>query len=92
MFPELGFQLHKAWDFVHCPPWTQHVFVGAGAEPCVIVTTGSRVHGFDVLYPVNEVAAKYGASVPAETSNPDEAHAHFGQGEWSVYREGWLPS
>jgi quercetin dioxygenase-like cupin family protein len=20
----------KAWDFVHCPPWARHVFVGAG--------------------------------------------------------------
>ena len=51
-----------------------------------------RSGGSDVLYPVNEVAAKYGASVPEETSKPDEAHAHFGQGEWSAYREGWLPS
>jgi len=82
----------KAWDFVHCPPWTQHVFVGAGDGPCVIVATGSRVGGFGVLYPVNEVAAKYGASVPEETSKPDEAHAHFEHGEWSAYREGWLPS
>src|SRR5580765_4382217 len=23
-------RLLKAWDFVHCPPWTDHVFVGAG--------------------------------------------------------------
>ena len=27
----------KAWDFVHCPPWTRHVFVGTGDGPCVIV-------------------------------------------------------
>ena len=20
----------RAWDFVHCPPWTEHIFVGAG--------------------------------------------------------------
>ena len=32
----------EAWDFVHCPPWTQHVFVGAGDGPCVIVMIGSR--------------------------------------------------
>ena len=55
----------KAWDFVHCPPWTQHVFVGAGEGPCVIVMTGSRASGFDVVYPVNEVAAKYGARARA---------------------------
>ena len=40
----------KAWDFVHCPPWTKHVFVGAGDGPCVIVMAGSRVGGFEVLY------------------------------------------
>jgi len=22
----------RAWDFFHCPPWTEHVFVGAGVE------------------------------------------------------------
>ena len=27
-------RLLKAWDFVHCPPWTEHVFVGAGDGPC----------------------------------------------------------
>jgi len=20
----------RTWDFVHCPPWTEHVFVGTG--------------------------------------------------------------
>ncbi len=24
----------KPWDFVHCPPGTEHVFVGAGDGPC----------------------------------------------------------
>ena len=32
----------KAWDFVHCPPDTEHGFVGAGAGPCVIFMTGAR--------------------------------------------------
>jgi uncharacterized cupin superfamily protein len=81
----------KAWDFVHCPPWTHHVFVGAGEGPCVIVMTGSRADGFEVVYPVNEVAAKYDASVLEETSKPAEAYARFGPEERSAYREGWLP-
>jgi uncharacterized cupin superfamily protein len=81
----------KAWDFVHCPPWTQHIFVGAGDGPCVIVMTGSRTGGNEILYPVNEVAAKHGASVEKETSKPDEAYANSGPEEWSAYREGWLP-
>ncbi len=81
----------KPWDFVHCPPWTHHVFVGAGRGPCVIVMTGSRAGGFDVVYPVDEMAAKHGASVLEETSRPADAHAHFGPEERVAYREGWLP-
>ena len=23
----------RAWDFFHCPPWTEHAFVGAGGGP-----------------------------------------------------------
>ena len=82
----------NAWDFVHCPPWTQHVFVGAGDEPCVIVMVGNRVAGFEVLYPVSEVAAKHDASVLEETSSPDEAVARWGPEERSRHGEGWLPS
>ncbi len=81
----------KPWDFVHCPPWTRHVFVGAGEGPCVIVMTGSRAGGFEVVYAVDEVAAKYGASVLEETSKSDEAYAGFGPEERSAYRDGWLP-
>jgi uncharacterized cupin superfamily protein len=81
----------EAWDFVHCPPWTRHVFIGAGDGPCVVVMTGSRAGGFEVVYPVDEVAAAYGASVLEETTQPDEAYARFGPEERSAYREGWLP-
>jgi quercetin dioxygenase-like cupin family protein len=81
----------KQWDFVHCPPWTKHTFVGAGDGPCAIVMVGNRVGGFEVVYAVDEVAAKYGASVLEETSKPDEAYAHFGPEERSAYAEGWLP-
>ena len=81
-----------AWDFVHCPPWTKHTFIGAGDGPCVIVMAGSRAGGFEVVYAVNDVAAKHGASVLEETSNPNEAHSRFGPEARTAYREGWLPS
>jgi uncharacterized cupin superfamily protein len=81
----------KAWDFVHCPPWTEHAFIGAGDGPCVIVMVGSRATGFEIVYPVNEVAAKHGASVVEETSDPDEATAGWGPEERTAYRERWLP-
>src|SRR5262245_58382304 len=79
------------WDFVHCPPWTQHVFVGAGDGPCVIVMAGNRAGGFEVVYPVNEAAARYQASVQEETSKPDEAYARFGPETRTAYG-GWLPT
>ncbi|HJU48769.1 MAG TPA: cupin domain-containing protein [Gaiellaceae bacterium] len=82
----------KAWDFVHCPPWTRHVFVGAGEGPCVIVMAGSRAGGFEARYAVDEVAARHDASVHEETSSPDEAYARWGPEQRSAYREGWLPS
>jgi uncharacterized cupin superfamily protein len=81
----------RAWDFVHCPPWTRHVFVGAGEAPCVIVMVGSRAGGFEVVYAVDEVAAKHDASVPEETSSPDEAYARWGPEERTAYVEGLLP-
>jgi len=51
---------------------------------------GSRAGGSEILYPVDEVAAKYDASVLEETSNPDEAYARFGPEDWATYG-GWLP-
>jgi uncharacterized cupin superfamily protein len=81
----------RAWDFVHCPPWAEHVFVGAGEGPCVIVMVGRRGPDAEILYPVNDVAAKHGASVEAETAEPDEAYARFPESERTRHRDGWLP-
>ena len=65
----------KAWDFVHCPPWTEHIFVGAGDGPCVVLAVGARRAGRGIRYPVNEVASKYQAGVEVETDRPAEAYA-----------------
>ena len=67
----------KAWDFVHCPEWTEHVFVGAGDGPCLVLAVGARRKGRGLRYPVNETALKYGAGVEKETSDPSEAYARF---------------
>jgi len=67
----------KPWDFVHCPPWTEHVFVGAGEGPCVLLGTGARRKGRGLVYPVNETALKHGAGVEVETGSPAEAYARF---------------
>ena len=68
----------RAWDFVHCPPWTEHVFIGSGDGPCLILAVGNRVKGRGLRYPVNEIALKHGAGVKQETSDPAEAYARFG--------------
>ena len=67
----------RAWDFVHCPPWTEPIFVGAGDGPCVILMVGARSEDWHVLYPVSELAARYGASAAKGTSDPDQAYVGF---------------
>jgi uncharacterized cupin superfamily protein len=63
-----------AWDFVHCPPWTEHIFVGAGDGPCTILMVGARTAPWEVVYPVSEVAARHDASVAEETPDPRRAY------------------
>jgi len=66
-----------AWDFVHCPPHTEHAFVGAGEAPCVIFMTGAREDWPEkgIVYPRSELALRHGAGVEAETTVPAEAYA-----------------
>jgi uncharacterized cupin superfamily protein len=64
----------RRWDFFHAPPGTEHGFVGAGEEPCVILMVGARSSPA-VRYPVSEVAARHGACVAEETSDWREAYA-----------------
>ena len=66
----------QAWDFVHCPPGTAHVFVGAGDEPCILLMIGARGPGTSYRYPVSKAAIRLGAGVEAETESPDEAYAN----------------
>ena len=65
-----------AWDFVHCPVGTTHIFVGRGEGPCVIFMAGARGDKM-LLYPHSEVARTHGAGVETETSAPSEAYAPF---------------
>jgi uncharacterized cupin superfamily protein len=67
----------RAWDFVHCPPGTDHTFVGTGEAPCVIFMTGARREDDTILYPRSETARSRGAGVEAETPDPAQAYAPF---------------
>ena len=68
----------KRWDYFHCPPGTAHMTVGAaGDEPCALLMVGARTQGKLTRYPVDEVAARYGASVERDADNSRDAYAQW---------------
>jgi uncharacterized cupin superfamily protein len=95
----------RQWDFVHCPPGTNHVIVGAGESPCTVFavgalerhTTGSLVDGTLEgvadwgAYTVDEAALRHDAGVEEETTDAEVAYARFPEPEPTRYRDGWLP-
>lgn len=84
----------KQWDFVHCPPKTEHVIVGAGDGPCILLAMSSREnqafgpYGEDTA---NEIARKHGASPEEPTQDAEQADANWPESQPSRYRAGWLP-
>ena len=80
----------QAWDFVHCPPWTEHVFVGAGDGPCAILAVGSRLSD-DTVYPVSELAQRHRAGVNRRTTDPGQAYAGIADDVETPCRDEWLP-
>jgi uncharacterized cupin superfamily protein len=85
------------WDFFHCPPGTEHVLVGSGTAPAVVLAVGARGRGVGggIVYRVCEAAARHGASVESETTDFREAYAEAYAGlprsKWISYSDGWLP-
>ena len=67
--------LLKSWDFVHCPPWTDHVFVGVGKEPCIILMVGARSKSEKLRYPRARLALEYRAGSPKTTADPRVSYA-----------------
>lgn len=84
----------RQWDFVHCPPKTEHVIVGAGDGPCVVLAMSSRQHqafGPYGEYVANEVARRHGASAHVTAQDSEVANPDWPSSEPSRYRDGWLP-
>jgi uncharacterized cupin superfamily protein len=85
----------RQWDFVHCPPETKHVIVGAGDAPCVVLAVGARgvrSRGPEWGgYTVDEAALRHGAGVEQETTDAQQAYAPVQKREPTSYREDWLP-
>ena len=77
-----------AWDFVHCPPGTEHIFVGAGDGPCAFVAVGARNAGEGIVYPVSELAAHHNASAAERTTDAGQAYAKSPKTEQGPYRGG----
>src|ERR687896_1439858 len=81
----------RQWDFVHCPAGTEHVIIGAGGAPCVILAVGARTlsTGPDWgAYTVDEAALRHGAGVEQEKTDPAEAYARLPKSRVTGYREG----
>ena len=64
----------RQWDYLHSPPGTAHVTVGAGTGPCVLVMFGSPDPRRKVEWIADETAAKHGASVQRTTGIDKEAY------------------
>jgi uncharacterized cupin superfamily protein len=83
----------RQWDFVHCPPGTKHVIVGAGDAPCVVLAVGARDRSTGPDwggYSVDPAALRHGAGVEQETTEPPQAYAGLTRRRPTRYVDGWL--
>jgi quercetin dioxygenase-like cupin family protein len=87
----------KVWDFFYCAPATEHIIVAAPDQSAVLLAVGARGRGFGggIVYTVCRAAARYGASVVRETTEPAVAYAkiwaELPRSRFVKYRPGWLP-
>jgi uncharacterized cupin superfamily protein len=82
----------RQWDLVHCPPGTDHMIVGAGDAPAVVLAVGARgLRRKGLVYVPSETARRHGVSVDEETTKPTEAYAGLPRSSRVAYRDGLLP-
>jgi uncharacterized cupin superfamily protein len=84
----------RQWDFVHCPAGTNHVIVGVGDGPAVVLAVGARDQSTGPdwgAYTVDDAALRRGAGVEQQTTDQHQAYARFTKREPTGYQEGWLP-
>jgi uncharacterized cupin superfamily protein len=62
------------WDYLHCPPGTAHITIGAGNGPCAILMVGTRDPDDTTNYLADPVAARHGAAVSEPTDSAREAY------------------
>jgi uncharacterized cupin superfamily protein len=82
----------RQWEFLHCPPGTAHVLIGAGDGPCSILMVGGRGDETKLHYPVSELAARHGVSVETETDSFEDAWSQVGiKAEFDQIALPWPP-
>ena len=85
----------RQWDFVHCPPGTNHAIIGAGTAPCLVLAVGARDNRSRGqqwgAYTLDEAALRHGAGVERETTEGSEAYARFPPSTLTRFRDDWLP-
>ena len=83
----------RRWDFVHCPPGTNHTIIGAGDTPCLVLAVGARpidgrrmgcVHHGRCRDPPRRGRR-------ARDDRPGRGLRPISRGELTGYRDGWLP-
>lgn len=81
----------RRWDYLHCPPGTRHITVGAeGDEVCAVLMVGARTPGKITRYPADPVAARHGASVAQDAENARAAYAQWdGPRDFTRVRAPW---
>lgn len=67
----------RAWDFLHCPAGTEHIFVGAGDGPCVMFMAGAREHRGSAVYTRCDTAVRHGAGVRSDATPSDKPYEPF---------------
>jgi uncharacterized cupin superfamily protein len=77
----------RQWDYLHSPPGTEHITVGAGDEPCAILMFGSPDPSRKVEWIANQTAARYGASVAKTTGRDTEVTGICRRRRSSVHRD-----
>jgi uncharacterized cupin superfamily protein len=82
-------RIMRPWDAFYCAPMTAHITIGAGDGPCAILMVGAR-GDHQTEYLVDPLAAKYGASVEAQTGDPKVAYAAR-RGEITPAKAPWPP-
>lgn len=67
----------RQWDYLHCPPGTLHITIGAGDAPCALLMIGApRSSSLDEIhYPADPVAVRHGVAASSTTRSSKEAYA-----------------